>query len=162
MRIIPLTGRFTYPPCPQVLQIRQHCHHVSIQVIRTIYDALVRGCGQQSSITWLKTSRSTVRREFLPLLSVLHQENPVFGDPNRFEISLALGLSAEEHAALCNLPLSRKSTKALIKEYEDAEEQWKSPIINSVLEVLEHVVETESEPEQQPEPKRDSAQRTLF
>ena len=109
-----------------------------------------------------KTSRSTVRRECLPVLSVLHQENPVFGDPNRFEISLALGLSAEEHAALCNLPLSRKSTKALIKEYEDAEEQWKSPIINSVLEVLEHVVETESEPEQQPEPKRDSAQRTLF
>ncbi len=109
-----------------------------------------------------KTSRSTVRREFMPLLSVLHQENPVFGDPNRFEISLALGLSAEEHAALCNLPLSRKSTKALLKEYEDAEEQWKSPIINSVLEVLDDVVETESEPEQQPEPKRDSAQRTLF
>lgn len=109
-----------------------------------------------------KTSRSTVRREFMPLLSVLHQENPVFGDPNRFEISLALGLSAEEHAALCNLPLSRKSTKALLKEYEDAEEQWKSPIINSLLEVLDDVVETESEPEQQPEPKRDSAQRTLF
>lgn len=109
-----------------------------------------------------KTSRSTVRREFMPLLSVLHQENPVFGDPKRFEISLALGLSAEEHAALCNLPLSRKSTKALIKEYEDAEEQWKSPIINSVLEVLDDVVETEPEPEQQPEPKRDSAQRTLF
>ena len=109
-----------------------------------------------------KTSRSTVRREFMPLLSVLHQENPVFGDPKRFEISLALGLSAEEHAALCNLPLSRKSTKALIKEYEDAEEQWKSPIINSVLEVMDDVVETEPEPEQQPEPKRDSAQRTLF
>jgi len=107
-----------------------------------------------------KTSRSTVRREFMPLLSVLHQENPVFGDPNRFEISLALGLSADEHVALCNLPVSRKSTKALIQAYEQAEEKWKDPVIDSVLEVLHE--ETVSEPEPEPEPKRDSAQRTLF
>ena len=99
----------------------------------------------------------------MPLLSALHQENPVFGDPNRFEISLALGLSADEHAALCNLPVSRKSTKALIQAYEQAEEQWKDPVIDSVLEEL-HVEELEPEHviEQEAEPKKDSAQRTLF
>ena len=110
-----------------------------------------------------KTSKSTVRREFMPLLSALHQENPVFGDPNRFEVSLALGLSADEHVALCNLPVSRKSTKALIQAYEQAEEKWKDPVIDSVLEEL-HEEELSPEPEAEPEPevKRDSAQRTLF
>ena len=110
-----------------------------------------------------KTNKSTVRREFMPLLSALHQENPVFGDPNRFEVSLALGLSADEHVALCNLPVSRKSTKALIQAYEQAEEQWKDPVIDSVLEEL-HEEELSPEPEADPEPevKRDSAQRTLF
>ena len=107
-----------------------------------------------------KTSRSTVRREFMPLLSALHQENPVFGDPHRFEISLALGLSAEEHAALCNLPLSRKSTKALIQEFEKAEEEWKDPVIDSVLEEIQD--EPIPEPEVKQEPSHDSAQRTLF
>ena len=110
-----------------------------------------------------KTSKSTVRREFMPLLSALHQENPVFGDPNRFEVSLALGLSADEHAALCNLPVSRKSTKALIQAYEQAEEKWKDPVIDSVLEELnEEELSPEPEAEPEPEVKRDSAQRTLF
>ncbi|MED5496252.1 MAG: hypothetical protein VX872_01690, partial [Candidatus Thermoplasmatota archaeon] len=110
-----------------------------------------------------KTSKSTVRREFMPLLSALHQENPVFGDPNRFEVSLALGLSADEHVALCNLPVSRKSTKALIQAYELAEEQWKDPVIESVLEELhEGELSPEHEAEPEPELKRDSAQRTLF
>ncbi len=110
-----------------------------------------------------KTSKSTVRREFMPLLSALHQENPVFGDPNRFEVSLALGLSADEHVALCNLPVSRKSTKALIQAYEQAEEQWKDSVIESALEELQEE-ELSPEPEVEPEPevKRDSAQRTLF
>ena len=96
----------------------------------------------------------------MPLLSALHQENPVFGDPNRFEISLALGLSAEEHAALCNLPLSRKSTKALIQEFEKAEEDWKDPVIDSVLEEIQE--DPIPEPEVKQEPSHDSAQRTLF
>ena len=99
----------------------------------------------------------------MPLLSALHQENPVFGDPNRFEVSLALGLSADEHVALCNLPVSRKSTKALIQAYEQAEEKWKDPVIESVLEELQDE-ELNPEPvvESDPEVKRDSAQRTLF
>ena len=109
-----------------------------------------------------KTSRSTVRREFMPLLSALHQENPVFGDPNRFEISLALGLSAEEHVALCNLPASRKSTKDLIQAYQKAEEAWRDPVIDTVLETLPEESIPEPVEEPTPEPQRDSAQRTLF
>lgn len=109
-----------------------------------------------------KTSRSTVRREFMPLLSLLHQENPVFGDPNRFEISLALGLTADEHVALCNLPVSRKSTKAIVQAYEQAEEKWRVPVIDSVLDTLEKDSDPEQESEPEPEPQRDSAQRTLF
>ena len=98
----------------------------------------------------------------MPLLSALHQENPVFGDPNRFEISLALGLSAEEHVALCNLPASRKSTKNLIQAYQKVEEAWRDPLIDTVLETLPE--ESIAEPVEEPavEPQRDSAQRTLF
>ena len=110
-----------------------------------------------------RTSQSTVRREFMPLLSALHQENPVFGDPNRFEISLALGLSADEHVALCNLPVTRKSTKAIIQAYEQAEQQWRDPFIDSVIdEFQDEISEPEPEVEEEPESKRDSAQRTLF
>ena len=98
----------------------------------------------------------------MPLLSALHQENPVFGDPNRFEISLALGLSAEEHVALCNLPVSRKSTKELVQAYNKAEESWKDPIIDAVLETLPEEIVPEPVEETSPELLWDSAQRTLF
>ena len=110
-----------------------------------------------------KTSKSTVRREFLPLLSALSREDSVIGDPNQFTISLSLGLSSQEHATLCNMPVSRKSTKAMMKAFDEAEQKWKEPIIADIIEeslpeeptqeVIEEVVE---------EPTIDSAQRTLF
>jgi hypothetical protein len=56
--------------------------------------------------------------------------------------------------------LSRKSTKALIQDYEKAEEEWKVPEIDSVLEKIHE--EPEPEPEVKEEPSHDSAQRTLF
>tara|TARA_B100001175_G_scaffold312987_1_gene319878 strand:- start:1621 stop:3144 length:1524 start_codon:yes stop_codon:yes gene_type:complete len=110
-----------------------------------------------------KTSKSTVRREFLPLLSALSREDSVIGDPYQFSISLSLGLSSQEHATLCNMPVSRKSTKAMMKAFDEAEQKWKEPIIADIIEeslpeeptqeVLDEVVE---------EPTIDSAQRTLF
>ena len=110
-----------------------------------------------------KTSKSTVRREFLPLLSALSREDSVIGDPNQFAISLSLGLSSEEHATLCNMPVSRKSTKAMMKAFDEAEQQWKEPMIADIIEekfpeeaaqeVTKEIVE---------EPTLDSAQRTLF
>ena len=110
-----------------------------------------------------KTSKSTVRREFLPLLSALSREDSVIGNPNEFAISLSLGLSSQEHATLCNMPVSRKSTKAMMKAFDEAEQKWKEPIVAQIIEDLlpeeeiEEVIEAPAE-----EPKIDSAQRTLF
>ena len=63
---------------------------------------------------------------------------------------------------LCNLPVSRKSTKAIVQAYEQAEEKWRVPVIDSVLDTLEKDSDPEQESEPEPEPQRDSAQRTLF
>lgn len=110
-----------------------------------------------------KTSKSTVRREFLPLLSALSREDSVIGDPNEFAISLSLGLSSQEHATLCNMPVSRKSTKAMMKAFDEAEQKWKEPLIAEIIEEIpvdeevDEVVEAVVE-----EPTIDSAQRTLF
>ena len=108
-----------------------------------------------------KTSKSTVRREFLPLLSALSREDSVIGDPNNFAISLSLGLSSQEHATLCNMPVSRKSTKAMMKAFDEAEQKWKEPIVAQIIEPAEEPVEEVAEPDVE-EPTIDSAQRTLF
>jgi replication factor C large subunit len=108
-----------------------------------------------------KTSKSTVRREFLPLLSALSREDSVIGDPNNFAISLSLGLSSQEHATLCNMPVSRKSTKAMMKAFDEAEQKWKEPIVAQIIEPAEEPVEEVAEPAVE-EPTIDSAQRTLF
>jgi replication factor C large subunit len=108
-----------------------------------------------------KTSKSTVRREFLPLLSALSREDSVIGDPNDFAISLSLGLSSQEHATLCNMPVSRKSTKAMMKAFDEAEQKWKEPIVAQIIEPAEVPVEEVAEPAVE-EPTIDSAQRTLF
>ena len=108
-----------------------------------------------------KTSKSTVRREFLPLLSALSREDSVIGDPNDFAISLSLGLSSQEHATLCNMPVSRKSTKAMMKAFDEAEQKWKEPIVAQIIEPAEEPVEEVAEPDVE-EPTIDSAQRTLF
>lgn len=108
-----------------------------------------------------KTSKSTVRREFLPLLSALSREDSVIGDPNDFAISLSLGLSSQEHATLCNMPVSRKSTKTMMKAFDEAEQKWKEPIVAQIIEPAEEPVEEVAEPDVE-EPNIDSAQRTLF
>ncbi len=108
-----------------------------------------------------KTSKSTVRREFLPLLSALSREDSVIGDPNDFAISLSLGLSSQEHATLCNMPVSRKSTKTMMKAFDEAEQKWKEPIVAQIIEPAEEPVEEVAEPDVE-EPTIDSAQRTLF
>ena len=108
-----------------------------------------------------KTSKSTVRREFLPLLSALSREDSVIGDPNDFAISLSLGLSSQEHATLCNMPVSRKSTKAMMKAFDEAEQKWKEPIVAQIIEPAEEPVEEVAEPAVE-EPTIDSAKRTLF
>ena len=50
------------------------------------------------------------------------------GDSSRFDVSLNLGLSAEEHVSLAGLAKTRRSTKALLKEYEAAQEEHKDAL----------------------------------
>ena len=58
-------------------------------------------------------SKSAVREEFMPLLTALHSDDQPLGESNHFDISLSLGLTAEEHASIWNAT-NRKSTKELI------------------------------------------------
>ena len=58
-------------------------------------------------------SKSSVREELLPLLIALHSESSEVGNIDDFTISIDLGLTGNEHAALCGLPKTRKSTKEL-------------------------------------------------
>jgi hypothetical protein len=78
----------------------------------TIIDRLVSTCG---------TNKSTVREEMMPILSVLLSSDEKVGDASDFTISLSLGFTAEEHASLAGLPLSRKSTKDLIANYNECQ-----------------------------------------
>ena len=70
------------------------------------------------------TSKATTRDEFLPALMLLGREDSPLGDANDFQTSLRIGLTAEEHAALCGLAASRRSTKELVKTYREAEEEY--------------------------------------
>ena len=70
------------------------------------------------------TSKATTRDEFLPALMLLGREDSPLGDANDFQTSLRIGLTAEEHAALCGLAASRRSTKELVKTYKEAEEEY--------------------------------------
>ena len=72
------------------------------------------------------TSKATTREEFLPALMLLGREDSPLGDVNNFETSLQIGLTAEEHAALCGLAASRRSTKELVKAYKLAQEEYQS------------------------------------
>jgi hypothetical protein len=57
----------------------------------------------------------------MPILSVLLSAEEKVGDASDFTISLSLGLTAEEHASLAGLPLSRRSTKDLIANYNESQ-----------------------------------------
>ncbi len=72
------------------------------------------------------TNKATTREEFLqPLNALLHDDSPL-GDSSDIELSIELGISAEEHLALAGLAKSRRSSKALIKTYEEAEHEHRT------------------------------------
>ena len=103
------------------------------------------------------SSKSTVRDELLPILSTLHSETSSLGNIDDFSISMSLGLTGDEHAALCGLTKSRKSTKELVARYNLIESQR---VISPPI-----IVEAE-EPEnatlEKVEEKPNKGQRTLF
>ena len=103
------------------------------------------------------SSKSTVRDELLPILSTLHSETSSLGNIDDFSISMSLGLTGDEHAALCGLTKSRKSTKELVARYNLIESQRviSSPIIVEAEEPENATLENAEE-------KPNKGQRTLF
>ncbi len=72
------------------------------------------------------TSKATTRDEFLPALMLLGREDSPLGEPEKFDTSLKIGFSPEEHAALCGLTASRRSTKELVKTYKASQEAYQA------------------------------------
>ena len=101
-------------------------------------------------------SKSSVREELLPLLISLHSETSEVGNIDDFAISIDLGLTGDEHAALCGLPKTRKSTKELVARYSLIEAEQKQTIeAAAITEIADsEIVQNET--------KSNKGQRTLF
>ena len=115
----------------------------SAWVKRSVVERLSETCG---------CSKKAVREELLPSLVAVQAENS-----DDFSISIALGLSPEEHVAICGLAISHRSTKELMERY--AKELEKSGLEN-----LSPVVEenTDAQTENEEESPSDSGQMKLF
>ena len=115
----------------------------SAWVKRSVVERLSETCG---------CSKKAVREELLPSLVAVQAENS-----DDFSISIALGLSPEEHVAICGLAISHRSTKELMERY--AKELEKSGLEN-----LSPVVEenADSQTENEEESPSDSGQMKLF
>ena len=113
-------------------------------VKRSVVDRLAETCG---------CSKKAVREELLPSLVAVQSENS-----EDFSISLALGLSPEEHAAICGLSMSHRTTKELLEEYaKELEKATVQPVVKTVESTVK-LDEVEAEEETKP----DSGQTTLF
>ncbi len=123
--------------------------------VRNMRPSIVEQLASSSGI-----SKSTVRDEMLPILTSLLSPNSVVGDPNDFSISFNLNLSGEEHATLAGLPLSRRSTKDLISEYNDKKVEMIDFVDDeSFDEIIEDEVTTSNDDNDE---NKSSGQMTLF
>ncbi|MBS72020.1 MAG: hypothetical protein CMO20_03580 [Thermoplasmata archaeon] len=79
------------------------------------------------------TSMQTTREELWPTLAAIH-ESDIFTHPNDFTLSLDYGLDGDEHIILHGLKKNLKSTKEIIKKYnENAEKISAKPEIVTVI-----------------------------
>ena len=123
--------------------------------VRNMRPSIVEQLASSSGI-----SKSTVRDEMLPILTSLLSPNSVVGDPNDFSISFNLNLSGEEHATLAGLPLSRRSTKDLISEYNDKKVEMIDFVDHeSFDEIIEDEVTSSNDDNDE---NKSSGQMTLF
>ena len=123
--------------------------------VRNMRPSIVEQLASSSGI-----SKSTVRDEMLPILTSLLSPNSVVGDPNDFSISFNLNLSGEEHATLAGLPLSRRSTKDLISEYNDKKVEMIDFVDDeSFDEIIEDEVTSSNDDNDE---NKSSGQMTLF
>ena len=153
---VPLEGRI-FPSYPHYLRRSAPAGRGSI------VEKLAELCGTNKAIT---------REEFLHPLFALTQDDSLVGDSTRFDVSLELGLSAEEHLSLAGLTKSRRSSKALVKAYEEAAEARRSTMAQQALsdntettlprnEVLPPEI-VDEHPSGEGEPESQSGQSTLF
>tara|TARA_B100000282_G_scaffold30235_1_gene19469 strand:+ start:1001 stop:2539 length:1539 start_codon:yes stop_codon:yes gene_type:complete len=116
----------------------------SAWVKRSVVDRLSETCG---------CSKRAVREELLPSLVAVQSENS-----EDFSISIALGLSPEEHVAICGLTASHRSTKELMERYAIELEKSNS---KTIVPVVEETLGGESENEEEDQ-SPDSGQMKLF
>jgi len=116
----------------------------SAWVKRSVVERLAETCG---------CSKKAVREELLPSIVAVQSE-----DSEDFSISIALGLSPEEHAAICGLTSSHRSTKLLLERYAIELEKSKSnALVSTNLDLQEQVVVSDDDEE-----NSDSGQMRLF
>ena len=118
------------------------------------------------------TNKAITREEFLHPLFALTQDDSLVGDSTRFDVSLELGLSAEEHLSLAGLTKSRRSSKALVKAYEEAAEARRSTMAQQALSDNTETTlprnedlppqNLDEDPSGEGEPESQSGQSTLF
>ena len=95
----------------------------------------------------------------LPILVSLLSPGSVVGDPNDFSISFNLNLSGEEHATLAGLPLSRRSTKDLISQFNEQ----KASFLDSMEQfATEEIIEFDDKTDDDNSEDKPSGQMTLF
>jgi replication factor C large subunit len=133
---VPLEGRI-FPSYPSYLRRRAPAGRASI------VEKLAEVCG---------TNQSTTREEFLQPLFALMQDDQPLGDSSDFQISIGLGLSGEEHLALAGLAKTRRSSKALLKAYDEAEDTHKQELFERRQEELASK-NTNPVPEQKEQPQ---------
>lgn len=144
-----LAGLSASVTSPKAVEGRVFCSYPgflrrgSAWIKRSVVDRLSETCG---------CSKKAVREELLPSLVAVQSENA-----NDFAISISLGLSPEEHAAICGLSLSHRSTKELLEKYSLELES-----ANSIKLESPSIVTLDEEIETDEEISEDSGQKTLF
>ncbi len=119
--------------------------HNSAYVKKSVIERLAVTCG---------CSIKAVREELLPALVAIQSRNS-----SDFTISLSLGLTAEEHAAICGLKKSYSTTKKLMEEYSKQQVDFLSEQVNFELESTEEILEDLTKDDEE---MSDSGQMKLF
>ncbi len=115
----------------------------SAWIKKSVVDRLSETCG---------CSKKAVREELLPSLVAIQSENP-----EDFAISFSLDLSPEEHAAICGLSLTHRSTKELLEKYANEFENQKSNVTENTISEPYHNEDNDLE-----ESEEESGQMKLF
>lgn len=116
----------------------------------SIVDRLAETCG---------ASRDAVREELWPSLRAMASD-ALGGDAEDFEISLALGLSGQDHLTLHGLRSNLKTSQALVERYEEAAAIAASASLSRDLRQVAASVEAAEEVEEE-DPGPDPSQSTL-